>query len=72
MLDESDVCALSQKPFPAMIKESPIGAHGSLQVGALFPMVVESKAENLPPPRVDSGIAIFSRIQPNISFPQQA
>jgi hypothetical protein len=34
--------------------------------------VVEPKAKNLQPPRADSGLTIFSQIQPNISFSQQA
>jgi hypothetical protein len=38
----------------------------------LFPTVIEPEAENLPSLGADSGIAIFSQIQPNISFPQQA
>jgi hypothetical protein len=43
-----------------------------LQVEVSFPAVIELEAENLPPLGTDSGIAIFSQIQPNISFPQQA
>jgi hypothetical protein len=35
-------------------------------------MVIELEVKNLPPFGADSGIAIFSRIQPNISFSQQA
>ncbi len=38
----------------------------------LFLTTIESKAENLPPLGADSWIAIFSRIQPNIYFLQQA
>jgi len=72
LLDESNVCALSQESFPTTIEQSLIGAHESLQAKASFPTVVESEAENLPPPGADSGVAIFSRIRPNISFPQQA
>jgi hypothetical protein len=34
--------------------------------------MIEPEAENLPPLGADFGVAIFSRIQPNISFPQQA
>jgi hypothetical protein len=43
-----------------------------LQAEISFPTAIEPEAKNLPPLGVDSGIAIFSRIQPNISFPQQA
>jgi hypothetical protein len=46
--------------------------HGLLQVEVPFPVTVEPEAENLPPLGVDSLIAIVSRIQPNIYFPQQA
>jgi hypothetical protein len=46
-----------------------LGAHMSLQAEVSFPAVIEPEAENLPPLGVDSGVAIFSRIQPNISFP---
>jgi len=53
------------------VEQSPLGAHGLLQAKALFPTKIELEVENLPPFRVDSGVAIFSRIQPNISFPQQ-
>jgi hypothetical protein len=35
-------------------------------------MVVEPEAENLSPIGLDFGIVIFSRIQPNVYFPQQA
>ncbi len=35
-------------------------------------MVVELEAKNLPPFGADSWVAIFSQIQPNISFLQQA
>ncbi len=35
-------------------------------------MMVELEAKNLPPFGADSWVAIFSRIQPNIFFPQQA
>jgi hypothetical protein len=41
-----------------------------LQAKALFPTVVEPEGENLPPLVADFGIAIFSWIRPNISFPQ--
>jgi hypothetical protein len=34
--------------------------------------VVEPEVEILPPPKVNSGVVIFSQIQPNIYFPQQA
>jgi hypothetical protein len=50
----------------------PPGAHESLQVDVSFPAMIEPEAENLPPLGVGSKIAIFSQIQPNISFPQQA
>jgi hypothetical protein len=43
-----------------------------LQVEVSFPTVIESEAENLPPLGAGSGIVIFSQIQPNIFFPQQA
>jgi hypothetical protein len=46
--------------------------HASLQVEVLFPTVIEPEAENLPLLGADSGGVIFSWIQPNISFPQQA
>ncbi len=32
LLDGSDVCALSQEPFPVAVKQSPLVTHGSLQV----------------------------------------
>jgi hypothetical protein len=64
-----DVCALSQELFPATVEQSPPGAHESLQAKALFPAVIKPKSKNLPPFGADFGIAIFSRIQPNISFP---
>jgi hypothetical protein len=54
------------------IKQSSPKAHRSLQVEVLFPTVIEPKAENLPPFGVDFKVAILSRIQPNISFLQQA
>jgi hypothetical protein len=41
----------------------------SLQAEVSFPAVIKPEAENLPPLGVDSRVAIFSRIQPNISFP---
>jgi len=44
----------------------------SLQAEVLFPVVIEPEVENLPPFGVNSRVAIFSWIQPNISFPQQA
>jgi hypothetical protein len=59
---------LSQEPFPAAIEQSSIRAHGSLQIKAPFPAVVESEAENLPPHGVDSKVTIFSWIWLNISF----
>jgi hypothetical protein len=31
-----------------------------------FPAVIEPEVENLPPLRANYGVAIFSRIQPNI------
>ncbi len=71
LLDGSNVCALSQEPFPAFpttIKQSSLGTHGSLQIEAPFPTVVELEALL----GVDFGITIFSWIQPNIFFPQQA
>jgi len=37
-----------------------------------FPVVIEPKAENLPPLGAGFGVAIFSQIQPIISFLQQA
>jgi hypothetical protein len=43
-----------------------------LQAEVLVPATIEPEAENLPLLGADSGIAIFSRIQPNISFSQQA
>jgi hypothetical protein len=46
--------------------------HGSLQAEVSFPAVIELEAKSLSPHGVDYGVAIFSRIQPNISFPQQA
>jgi hypothetical protein len=46
--------------------------HGSLQAEVSFSTVIEPEAKNLPPFGADSGVAIFSRIQPNISFLQQA
>jgi len=72
LLDGSDVCALSQELFPVAVEQSSPGVHGSLQAEVLFLAVIEPKVENLPPFRVDSGVAIFSQIQPNISFLQQA
>jgi hypothetical protein len=63
---------MSQELFSAAVKQSPPRTHGLLQIEASFPVVVEPEVENLPPPVVDSGVAIFSQIQPNISFPQQA
>jgi hypothetical protein len=54
------------------IEQSPPGVHGLLQAEPPFSAVVELKAKNLPPLGVDSRVAIFSRIQPNISFSQQA
>jgi hypothetical protein len=49
-----------------------LGAHGLLQAEMSFPAMIEPEAENLPPLGASSGVAIFSQIQPNISFPQQA
>jgi hypothetical protein len=43
-----------------------------LQTEVLFPAMIEPEAENLPPFGANFGVAIFSWIQPNISFPQQA
>jgi hypothetical protein len=43
-----------------------------LQAEVSFPVVIEPEAENLPPLGANSGVAIFSQIQPNISFSQQA
>ncbi len=37
-----------------------------------FLTMIESGAENLPPPRAHSWVTIFSQIQPNFFFPQQA
>ncbi len=51
-----------------VVEQSPPGAHGLLQVEAPFPTVVEPQAENLPPFGANSGVTIFSRTQPNISF----
>ncbi len=62
LLDKSNVCVSSQKPFPMAIKQSPPRAHGLLQAEALFPAVVEPEAENLTPPKVDYKVSIFSRI----------
>jgi hypothetical protein len=50
------------------VEQYPLGAHGLLQVEAPFPMVVEPKEKNLPPPGADSKVAIFTWIPPNISF----
>ncbi len=58
--------------FPAAVEQSLPKVYGSLQAEAPFPAVVEPKAKNLQPPRADSGLTIFSQIQPNISFSQQA
>jgi hypothetical protein len=69
LLDELDVCALSQEPFLAAIEQFPPGMHKSLQVEAPFPVVVEPRAKNLPPLKADFGVAIFAQIQPNIYFP---
>jgi hypothetical protein len=49
-----------------MVEQSPPGVHELLQAEVSFSVVVEPEAENLPPPRADSRVAIFSRIQPNI------
>jgi hypothetical protein len=46
--------------------------HESLQAKVLFLAVIEPEAKNLPLLGADSRVAIFSQIQPNISFPQQA
>jgi hypothetical protein len=43
-----------------------------LQVEVSFPAVIEPEAESLSPLGADFGITIFSRIQPNNFFPQQA
>jgi hypothetical protein len=63
---------LSQELFLTAIEQSLHGVHELLQVEVPFPTVVEPKIKNLPPLGVDYGVAIFSSIQPNISFPQQA
>jgi hypothetical protein len=63
LLNRSDVCLLSYELFPKVVEQSLSGAHGSLQVEVPFPTVVELEVENLPPPRVDYGVAIFSWIQ---------
>jgi hypothetical protein len=55
-----------------MIEQSLPRVHGSLQVEVPFPAVIKPKAENLPPIGPNFGVAIFSWIQFNISFPQQA
>ncbi len=51
-----------------VVEQSLLGAHGSLQAEALFLAMIEPEAKNLPLLGADSRIAIFSRIQPNISF----
>jgi hypothetical protein len=43
LLDRLDVCALSKEPFLAVVEQSPLGAHESLQAEAPFPAVVEPK-----------------------------
>jgi hypothetical protein len=62
LLDRSDVCELSQELFLAVVEQSPLGVHRSLQVEVPFLAVVELKAKNLPPLGADSGITIFSWI----------
>jgi hypothetical protein len=49
LLDGSNVCALSQEPFPATVEKSSLGAHGSLQTGVSFPATIEPEVENLAP-----------------------
>ncbi len=42
-----------QEPFPTVVEQSLLGAHGSLQAEAPFPTTVEPEEENLPPLRAD-------------------
>jgi hypothetical protein len=44
------------------VEQSLPRTHRLLQVEAPFPAVVEPEVKNLPPPRANSGIAIFSQI----------
>jgi hypothetical protein len=43
-----------------------------LQAEVSFPVVIKPEAKSLSPLGADFGVAIFSRIQPNISSSQQA
>jgi hypothetical protein len=72
LLEGLDVCVLSQELFPVIVEQSLLGTHMLFQAEVPFPAVVEPEAKNLPPPGVNSRVAIFSRIQFNISFPHQA
>ncbi len=45
-----------------VIEQCLLGAHGSMQIEVPFPAVVVLEAKNLPPHKVDFGVAIFSWI----------
>ncbi len=44
------------------VEQTSLGVHGSLQVEASFPAVIELEVENLPPFGANSRVAIFSWI----------